>query len=143
VGSPEATGRLCSVRQADHRSDPSKIGDALATCVFVKAELDSHTHARQTVRTLQNDTAPFRQRPGNTVTTNLSLQIHIFLRTQHQRRDRPASHTRIRHKLRALFDSSSDAFSSGNCQRLEEPAHQYAGVELTMAQKQIKRQIVA
>jgi SRSO17 transposase len=62
-----------------------------ANCVFVEAELSSHILARQAVCTSQNDTASLRERPGNTVTTNLPPQIRPLLRTQHQRRDRPAS----------------------------------------------------
>jgi hypothetical protein len=42
-----------------------------------------------------------------------------------------------------LVFSSSTAFSSDNCRRLEALAHQYAGVQLTSDQKQIKRQMVA
>jgi hypothetical protein len=80
----------------------------LANRVFVEAELGSNLLARHAVRTSQDDAASLRQRSGNTLTTNLPLQIHPFPRTQHQRRDRPASHTFIRHerspsKLRALF----------------------------------------
>jgi hypothetical protein len=39
--------------------------------------------------------------------------------------------------------SSHAALSEENCQRLENLADQYAGVELTTAQKQIKRKLVA
>ncbi len=39
--------------------------------------------------------------------------------------------------------SSNAALSSENCQRLEALANQYAGVELTSAQKQLKRKMVA
>jgi hypothetical protein len=42
-----------------------------------------------------------------------------------------------------LVVSSSVAFSGENCQRLEALAEQYAGVQLTSEQKQIKRQMVA
>jgi len=42
-----------------------------------------------------------------------------------------------------LVFSSSAAFSSDDCRRLEVLAHQYAGVQLTSGQKQIKRQMVA
>jgi hypothetical protein len=42
-----------------------------------------------------------------------------------------------------LVFSSSAAFSSDNCRRLEALAHQYVGVQLTGDQKQIKRQMVA
>jgi len=38
---------------------------------------------------------------------------------------------------------SNAALSAENCQRLEALANQYAGVELTSAQKQLKRQMVA
>jgi hypothetical protein len=39
--------------------------------------------------------------------------------------------------------SSNAAVSAENCQRLEVLAQQYAGVELTGAQKQLKRKLVA
>jgi hypothetical protein len=42
-----------------------------------------------------------------------------------------------------LLFSSSAAFSSDNCRRLEALAHQYAGVALTTEQKEMKRQMVA
>jgi hypothetical protein len=42
-----------------------------------------------------------------------------------------------------LVFSSTAAFSGENCQRVEALAHQYAGVQLTSDQKQIKRQMVA
>ncbi len=41
-----------------------------------------------------------------------------------------------------LAFSSNAAFSAENCQRLEALATQYAGVELTSAQKQLKRKMV-
>ena len=47
----------------------------LANGVFVEAEFSRHILARQTVSASQNDAAPFRQRSGNPVTTNLPLQI--------------------------------------------------------------------
>jgi hypothetical protein len=37
----------------------------------VEAELGSHILAPQAVRTPQNDAASLRERPGNTMTTNL------------------------------------------------------------------------
>jgi len=42
-----------------------------------------------------------------------------------------------------LVLSSSAAFSSDNCRRLEALAQEYAGVQLTSEQKQVKRQMVA
>ena len=39
--------------------------------------------------------------------------------------------------------SPNPAFSDENCHRLEALAHQYAGVQLTSDQKQIKQQMVA
>ena len=41
-----------------------------------------------------------------------------------------------------LAFSSNAAFSTENCQRLEILAAQYAGVDLTSAQKQFKRKMV-
>jgi hypothetical protein len=41
-----------------------------------------------------------------------------------------------------LAFSSNAALSAENCQRLEAIAMQYAGVELTSTQKQLKRQMV-
>jgi hypothetical protein len=38
-----------------------------------------------------------------------------------------------------LASSSNAALSAENCQRLEATANQYAGVELTSAQKQLKQ----
>lgn len=40
-----------------------------------------------------------------------------------------------------LAFSSNAAFSAENCQQLEALANQYAGVELTSAQKQLKRKM--
>jgi hypothetical protein len=42
-----------------------------------------------------------------------------------------------------LAFSSNAAFSDENCQRLEALANQYAGIELTGAQKQLKHKMVA
>jgi hypothetical protein len=42
-----------------------------------------------------------------------------------------------------LAFSPNPALSDENCHRLEALAHQYAGVQLTSEQKQIKRQMVA
>jgi hypothetical protein len=42
-----------------------------------------------------------------------------------------------------LTFSPNAALSAENCQRLEVLANQYAGVELTSAQKQLKRRMVA
>jgi len=42
-----------------------------------------------------------------------------------------------------LAFSSNAALSAENCQRLEALANQYAGVELTSAQQQLKRKLVA
>jgi len=42
-----------------------------------------------------------------------------------------------------LASSSKPALSAENCERLEALASQYAGVELTSAQKQLKRKMVA
>ena len=42
-----------------------------------------------------------------------------------------------------LMVSCTGAWSNENCQRLEALAAQYAGVELTGAQKQVKRRLVA
>ena len=39
--------------------------------------------------------------------------------------------------------SGTAAISSENCQRLEELARQYAGVQLTSSQQQLKRKLVA
>jgi hypothetical protein len=39
--------------------------------------------------------------------------------------------------------SGSAAFSNENCRRLEELARQYAGVQLTSSQQQLKRKLVA
>jgi hypothetical protein len=39
--------------------------------------------------------------------------------------------------------SSNAVFSAENCERLEGLANQYAGAELTSAQKQLKRKMVA
>ena len=39
--------------------------------------------------------------------------------------------------------SGSPALSNDNCRRLEDLARQYAGVQLTSGQKQIKRRLVA
>jgi len=47
----------------------------LANGMFVEAEFSRYILARQAVRASQNDAAPLRQRPGDTVTTNLPLQI--------------------------------------------------------------------
>jgi transposase len=53
-----------------------------------------------------------------------------------------------RKSLAALFAglilafSSNAALSAENCERLETLANQYAGVELTSAQKQLKRKMV-
>jgi hypothetical protein len=41
-----------------------------------------------------------------------------------------------------LAFSSNAAFSAENCQRLEALANQYAGVELTSAQKHLERKMV-
>ena len=41
-----------------------------------------------------------------------------------------------------LAFSSNAALSTENCTRLEAIANQYAGVELTCAQKQLKRKLV-
>jgi len=74
----------------------------LANGVFVDAEFGCHRLAWQAVRTSQDRAAPLRERPRNTVTTDLPLQVRPLLRTQHQRLDRPASHTCIRHKRSPL-----------------------------------------
>jgi len=42
-----------------------------------------------------------------------------------------------------LAFSPNPAFSNENCHRLEALAHEYAGVQLTSDQKQIKREMVA
>ncbi len=39
--------------------------------------------------------------------------------------------------------SGTTALSSDNCRRLEELARQYAGVQLTSSQQQLKRRLVA
>src|SRR5260370_37485354 len=75
-----------------------KSATPLANGVFVDAEFGSHRFAWQAVRTSQDRAAPLRQRPRNTVTSDLSLQVRPLLRTQHQRLDRPSPHTCIRHK---------------------------------------------
>jgi hypothetical protein len=45
----------------------------LANGVFMNAEFGSHGLAWQAIRTSQDRAAPLRQRPGNTMTTNLLL----------------------------------------------------------------------
>jgi hypothetical protein len=52
-----------------------KSATPLANGVFVEAEFSRNILARQAVRASQNDATPLRQGPGNTVTTNLPLQI--------------------------------------------------------------------
>ena len=74
----------------------------LANGVFMDAEFGCHRLAWQAIRTPLDRAAPLRQRPGYTMTTNLPLQVRPLLLTQHQRRDRPASQTCIRHKRSPL-----------------------------------------
>jgi hypothetical protein len=57
--------------------------------VFMDADFGGHRLAWQAVRTSQDRPASLRQRPGNTMTTNLPLQVRPLLLAQHQRRDRP------------------------------------------------------
>ena len=80
-------------------SDPS--GSGGATCQpYARARPSSARDrlAGEAVRTSQNDPAPLRQRSGDAVATDLPLQIGPLLRTQHQRRDRPASRKCLRHQ---------------------------------------------
>jgi hypothetical protein len=52
-----------------------KSATPLANGVLVEAEFSCHILARQAIRAPQNDAAPLRQGSGNSVTTNLPLQI--------------------------------------------------------------------
>jgi hypothetical protein len=90
-----------------------KSATPLTNGMFVQTKLGSHGLARQAVRTPQNDAATLRERPGNTVTTNLPLQIRPFLRAQQQRRDRSASQTCFRHQ-RSPFKALSAPYNAAN-----------------------------
>jgi len=79
----------------------------LANRMLVEALLSRDGLAGQAIRTSQNDAASLRQRAGNTMATHLTLQISPLLRTQHQRRGRPAPRNCIHHQRSPLKTPSA------------------------------------